>query len=452
VDVESTWAALLLITVTLLIAFVGAAEVALAATTRSRVRQLIELNIDRAKVLDLLLNDPTRFLSTLMLLRTISYLVGGAAVIWWTIYQNWPLSQQIFSLAAVWLGLVVVQTVSRAVTLGQPERMALLFGPAVHFFVLLLMPFSVSLLWISRQIFGEVENAPVGSIFLNEDGLRFLVDVGEREGVIEEEEKQMIASIFELGDTLVREIMVPRLDVVALDSETTLAESLDLIIEKGHSRIPVYEGSIDQIIGFLYAKDLLRTFRDQQTDVPIRQILRKAYFVPQSKKVDELFHDMQLRRIHAAVVVDEYGGTAGMVTIEDLLEEIVGEIQDEYDTEEPIYQQLGPTSYLFNGRIDLDEVSALIGLDLTQEYDNIDTLGGFIYSQLGRVPEQGESLEYQDRHFTVISIDSRRIEQVRVEWHPSAPLPDDSHVRTNGATPAGELRKSDDHPLMRFIT
>jgi putative hemolysin len=452
VDVESTWAALLLIVVTLLVAFVAAAEIALAVTTRSRIRQLLESNVNRAKVLDLLLNDPARFLSTLMLLRNASYLVGGAAAIWWSSHQPWSLSQRVIFLGVVLFVMVVVQTVSRSATLRQPEQVALLCGPVVQFFVLLLMPFSLGLLWANRQIFGQAENVPAESIFLNEDGLRFLVNVGESESAIEEEEKQMIASIFELGDTLVREIMVPRLDVAAVEVETPLAEALDLIIAKGHSRIPVYEGSIDQVVGFLYAKDLLRSYRDQQTNLPLRQILRKAYFVPQSKKVDELFHDMQLRRIHAAVVVDEYGGTAGMVTIEDLLEEIVGEIQDEYDAEEPIYQQLGPTTYLFNGRIDLDEVSTLIGLDLTQENGNVDTLGGFIYNQLGRVPVQGESLEYQERFFTVISIESRRIEQVRVEWDPSLTQPDETQVRTNGVVPSVELRRDNDHPFLRYLT
>ncbi|MEZ4637542.1 MAG: hemolysin family protein [Caldilineaceae bacterium] len=187
-----------------------------------------------------------------------------------------------------------------------------------------------------------------------------------------------------------REIMVPRLDVVALDVDAPINDALDMIIKKGHSRIPVYEESIDHIIGFLYAKDLLRCFREGQVNPPLRQLMRKAYFVPESKKLDELFHDMQMRRVHAAIVVDEYGGTAGLVTIEDLLEEIVGEIQDEYDSEKPIYQQLAPTAYAFNARIDLETVSDLVGVDLTEEND-VDTLGGFIYNQLGRAPEQRES-------------------------------------------------------------
>ena len=253
------------------------------------------------------------------------------------------------------------------------------------------------------------------SVFLSEDGLRFLIHVREGEGVIEEDEKQMIAGIFEFGETTVREIMVPRLDIVAVEVNAPLSEALNLIIANGHSRIPVYEDSIDHLLGVLYAKDLLLCLRDGSQDTPVRQLLRRAYFVPQSKKLDELFGEMQAHRIHMALAVDEYGGTAGLVTIEDLLEEIVGEIQDEYDSEEPQLKKLAPDIFIFNARYDIDEVSRLIDLDLSTTHESIDTLGGFIYSQLGRVPEQGESIQFGEWRFTVLSVDSRRIEQVRVE-------------------------------------
>ena len=453
-DVESASAAFVLIAVTLLIAFVAAAEVALASTARSRVSQWIELSIDRAQILDSLLTDPARFLSTLMLLKNAAYVAGGAAVMWLSFLLAWTWPRRLLVLLAVWFVLVFVQIGSRALAVRDPERIALLFGPMVQALSSLLSPLSFILRWFGTQARGANKEIVAESIFLSEDGLRFLINAGEGEGVIEEDEKQMIESIFELGETAVREIMVPRLDIVSVEASVSIVEALDLIIKKGHSRIPVYEESIDHIIGFLYAKDLLRCFRDQQANVPIRQLLRKAYFVPQSKKLDELFHDMQVRQVHVAVVVDEYGGTAGLVTIEDLLEEIVGEIQDEYDAEAPIFQQLGPTAYLFNARIDLDEVSELIGVDLTQENDGIDTLGGFIYSQLGRVPEQGESLEYEGRRFTVLSVDSRRIEQVRVEWHPVAEeIAEGMQPSDLGETQvAVEEQKGQSNPFLRYIT
>jgi putative hemolysin len=245
---------------------------------------------------------------------------------------------------------------------------------------------------------------------------------------------------------------VPRLDMVALDIETSITESLDLIIKKGHSRIPVYEDHIDHIVGFLYAKDLLRCFREGQNNAPIRQLLRKAYFVPESKKLDELFHDMQIRRVHAAIVVDEYGGTAGLVTIEDLLEEIVGEIQDEYDSEKPIFQQITPTSYIFNARIEIDEVSDRIGVNLSLDND-VDTLGGFIYNQLGRVPEQGDTVEYASRRFTVLSVTARRIGQIRVEWNAPAEESDsDTVLSLNGSWKSVEEAKEQSNAFLRYIS
>lgn len=452
VEVESASALLLLIATMVVIALVAAAEVALASTSRSRVRQLIEMGVERAKALDTLLSDPAQFLSTLMILKSAAYVTSGAAALWLALRQGWPLGERLLLLAAIGFLLVIVQIATRAATLRQPERIALALGLFVQISSILLLPFSFILRWIGAQVRGDTKEVSAESIFLSEDGLRFLINVGEGEGVIEEEEKQMIASIFEMGETIVREIMVPRLDVVAIEIETSITEALDLIIKKGHSRIPVYEDNIDHIVGFLYAKDLLRCFREGQNNAPIRQQLRKAYFVPESKRLDELFHDMQLRRVHAAIVVDEYGGTAGLVTIEDLLEEIVGEIQDEYDSEKPIYQQISPTSYIFNARIEIDEVSDLIGVDLSEGND-VDTLGGFIYNQLGRVPEQGDTVEYADRRFTVLSVVARRIGQIRVDWN--APLEESENERVlslNGSVKSVEEVKGQSNPFLRYMT
>jgi putative hemolysin len=252
---------------------------------------------------------------------------------------------------------------------------------------------------------------------LTDEALRLLMTTTDSADEIEEieaNEREMIASILEMNDTVVREVMVPRIDMVAIDAESTFHEALDTIIGAGHSRIPVYEEHIDRIIGILYAKDLLRCFRDQTTDTPLRQLLRPPYFIPASKKVDALFQEMQKHRVHIATVVDEYGGTAGLVTIEDILEEIVGDIQDEYDAEEDIYVQLiGPDTYLLNSRLDVYSLSKLLDIEL--DTDSADTLGGLLFSLMEHVPEQGESVEHQGWRFTVLSLDGRRIEQVRTE-------------------------------------
>jgi putative hemolysin len=231
----------------------------------------------------------------------------------------------------------------------------------------------------------------------------------------------MIASIFAFGETLVREVMVPRIDVSAVPVDVPMLEALDLILKAGHSRIPVYHDTIDNVMGILYAKDLLRYLRDGRTDVHLGKILRPAYFIPESKKVDELLQELQQRKVHMAVVVDEYGGTAGIVTIEDLLEEIVGEIQDEYDAEEPTVEAVDDREFLFDARVSLNEVNQLLGVELPAEGG--DTLGGFIYSQLGKVPAVGDTIEYGDVTVEVLSVAGRRIKQVRARCNTTAEEP-----------------------------
>jgi putative hemolysin len=221
----------------------------------------------------------------------------------------------------------------------------------------------------------------------------------------------MIASIFEFGETVAREVMVPRIDIDAIAVETPLLDAVDVILKAGHSRLPVYKETVDNVVGMLYAKDLLRYLRDGRTDVPISRMLRPPYFIPESKKVDELLQELQQRRVHMAIVVDEYGGTAGLVTIEDLLEEIVGEIQDEYDTEAPTVEEVGADEYLFDARLNLDEVNKVLAVDLPDEGGN--SLGGFIYSQLGKVPAVGDTIDYEGVRIEVLSVAGRRIQQVR---------------------------------------
>ncbi len=419
-DVEPAWLIAALLLPLLTIGFVAAAEVSLSAASRSRIRELLATGNQRAKLIDQMLSNPARFLSTLLILKSLAYIAAGSMTVCLAMTLQWSDVGVSAAVGLIWLLLLAIQVVARGWALRQPETVALSIARSVDLVAVVLAPLSILLRRLASSARGDEDEVTAESVFLSEDGLRFLIHVGEGEGVIEEDEKQMIAGIFEFGETTVREIMVPRLDIVAVEVTAPLSQALDLIIGNGHSRIPVYEDSIDHLLGVLYAKDLLLCLRDGSQDISVRQLLRKAYFVPQSKKLDELFEEMQAHRIHMALAVDEYGGTAGLVTIEDLLEEIVGEIQDEYDSEEPQLKKLAPEIYIFNARYDIDEVSQLINVDLSAGRENIDTLGGFIYSQLGRVPEQGESIQFKDWRFTVLSVDSRRIEEVRVEPHHSA--------------------------------
>ncbi len=228
-------------------------------------------------------------------------------------------------------------------------------------------------------------------------------------------EREWITNIFDFRETIVREIMVPRLDIIAVPTTATLKEALDTIVVHGHSRVPVYDGSLDNIVGVLYAKDILRLLRESfpaWPNKPITAIMRPPYYVPDSKRVSELLPEMQQNKVHLAIVVDEYGGTAGIVTIEDILEEIVGEIQDEFDREMPDMVRVGENEYIINARADLEDVSDFIGVELPDEY--ADTLGGFIYTLLNRMPVRGDVVVYPPVRMQVLSVDGRRIRAVRI--------------------------------------
>jgi CBS domain containing-hemolysin-like protein len=270
--------------------------------------------------------------------------------------------------------------------------------------------------------------------FVTEEEIKTMVDAGEEGGVLEEDEKEMIYSIFEFGETLAREIMVPRIDVLALDVDTPVPEAVEAALAAGHSRIPVYQDNIDNLLGLLYAKDLLRVWKEGGQGNGLRALLRPAFFVPETKKVDELLAELQQKRIHLAVVVDEYGGTAGIVTMEDIVEEIVGEIRDEYDVnEESLFELVAEGEYIFDARIDLDEVNELLGLDLPSTES--DSLGGYIYGQLGHVPAPGEKARGARVEFEVLTVTGRRIRKVR-----ALRLADEA-AAPGGANGAGEGRR-----------
>lgn len=298
----------------------------------------------------------------------------------------------------------------------------------------LFTPFVTAVLWA-----GNLLALPLGGRwqsdlpFVTEEEILTLVDAGEEEGVIEQDEKQMIASIFKLDNTLVREVMVPRIDMVTLQDDAPLSHALEVVISAGHSRIPVYKDNIDNIAGLLYAKDLLEVWRDRKHDVDLAAILRPPLFVPETKKLDDLLKELQQTKVHLAIVVDEYGGTAGLVTIEDVVEEIVGEIQDEYDDEETVYRAISEDEFEVDARIDMDDLNEVLGSDLPTELG--DTLGGFIYSQLGKVPSPGEEVVADGLRFEVLSVDEQRIEKIRIRRLPQDEIPDPKNGNNHDATP-----------------
>jgi CBS domain containing-hemolysin-like protein len=232
-------------------------------------------------------------------------------------------------------------------------------------------------------------------------------------GGLEPEERRMIQSIFEFGDILCREVMVPRMDVRSLENNTRVQDAIDAFTRTGHSRIPVYENDLDNIIGILYAKDLLQHTSEDNREKSIEGLVRTAFFVPETKKVDELLHEMQERGIHIAMVVDEYGGLAGLVTLEDILEEIIGEIRDEYDpAEEQPYQKLDEDYYMVQGWMDVDEFNSIFNTHLTR--DLAETIGGVLVSMLGKIPAGGEKLDLEDWQVQIEQVSGRRIRKMHL--------------------------------------
>jgi CBS domain containing-hemolysin-like protein len=248
--------------------------------------------------------------------------------------------------------------------------------------------------------------------FVTAEELRTIVALSEERGTLEEDEREMIDSVMEFGDTVVRELMVPRVDMECFDSAVTVGAATDSVKELGFARVPVYEGDIDHIGGILYAKDLLKFDTETDRDLPITDILRLPLFTPESKNAGELLRELQRRRTHIAIVVDEYGGTAGLVTLEDLIEEIVGEIHDEHDQDEPLLTIIDRSTLIADGMVRLEELAET--MELTFEGEGVETLGGYLMDAFGRIPSEGEKIERDGAEFTIESVVEQRITSVRV--------------------------------------
>lgn len=324
-----------------------------------------------------------------------------------------PVSRILSALLLGWislsLGYLLPEALGSAFAARWHRRISNL-SRALH---LLLQPFTLSALAVANSIARRIGQVTLQrTALITEKDIKTLVTAGEQEGLIEEEARAMIYSIFRLDDMITREVMLPRIDIVSLDVNSPMEQVLNVTAHSGHSRIPVYAETIDNIIGILYVKDLLQYYASHREPPPLREILRPAHFVPEFKRLDTLLKELQANKVQLAIVVDEYGGVAGLVTLEDLVEEIVGEIQDEYDHEEPEMTLEANGAYLFDARIPLDDVQELLNIPLPLE--EADSLGGFIYNELGHIPTAGETLTYAGIAFEVAATDGRRIRKVRV--------------------------------------
>jgi CBS domain containing-hemolysin-like protein len=407
-----TW---LIAAVVFLVAFGSLLAMAEASLTRmSRVRALAleeegRRNADRLVRIE---SDPPRYLNAIYLWVMLAQ--NGSAIlvaiiadrylgnIWITIVSI------LFTLAY----FVIVEAMSKTFAILHSDRVALALSPVVYWLARILRGPTRVLIGVANILLPGrgLRTGP----FISEEEIRAMAEAGSEEGAIEEEEKELIHSIFEFGDTIVREVMTPLPDVVAVEASETLDEALDLVLKHGYSRVPVYKETPDNIVGIVYAKDVLRQIHSGKNGKKsLRDLARKAYFVPESKRVAELLKEMQQEKVHVAIVVDEYGSVTGLITLEDLLEEIVGEIADEYDREEPQVEPAENGSYLVNARLSVDELNELLDVELPNE--EWDSVGGLMMAVLGRLPTQGEQVETGGMRFTAESVKGRRISKVRVE-------------------------------------
>jgi putative hemolysin len=365
-------------------------------------------------VIERLVAHPGRLTTTIMLGRLVTRVLSVAATALlafrWSVVTRagnpwvWAVTGVVIT---VILLLVLAELLPRIIGTRKPNLALAWTIPLIGLSVLVFSPVTIAQTKLLHRFARGEHGQPA---FLTLEELNRHLDAREDAGTLEADEREMIEEILEFGKTMVKEVMVPRIDMKAISVNDDYAEVRSIVGETGHSRLPVFDGDIDHVIGIMHVKDLLR--HPEGESVPLRQLARKALFVPETKMIDDLLREFQQSRIHMAIVVDEYGGTSGMVTLEDLLEEIVGEIQDEYDSEAPLVRQIGPDHFMADAIVSLEDFEEMTGIELPE--DGFDTLVGFLYALEGKVPEQGHVLEWEDLLFTIRETEGRRILKVEI--------------------------------------
>jgi CBS domain containing-hemolysin-like protein len=407
-SVEITFVIVAAILVVLAGLFAGA-EVALSRVSRPRVEEYVRQRRRAAGRLQAVVSDPPRYLNVLLLLRTLCEITATVLVslVCLALFgESW---QAVLVAAGIMLvvSYVVIGVSPRTLGRQHADRIALMVASPTWWLARVLRPITILLILVGNALTpGKgFRDGP----FSSEAELRDLVDLAEERALIEDDERQMIHSVFELGDTIVREVMVPRTDMVVIERTKTLRQAVSLALRSGFSRIPVIGDNLDDVVGVAYLKDLVRRtyeFHEGESTERVESVMRPAAFVPDSKPVDEVLREMQVNQVHVAIVVDEYGGTAGLVTIEDILEEIVGEIADEYDTETPPVEALPDGAYRVTARLPVEELAELTDRELKD--DDVDTVGGLLAKHLGRVPIPGAQADVAGLRLVAESAEGRR--------------------------------------------
>ena len=407
----------------IVIIFAAVAEMGLSRMNKPRASSLADKGHKSGKALKRLVDHPERWVNPLLLTVNICQTVQTTLTA--------IVAGHMFGAAGVAVGVVLnvvvvfvlTEAVPKTYAVQYPQRSALLSARPT----LLLVAFP-PLQWVSRGLI-QLTNVIVRGKgleqgpFVSEQELLGIVETAAEDGVVEHEERELIESIIEFGDTVAREVMVPRPDMVVIEETCTVTQALDVAIEHGYSRVPVMNTDEDDVRGLAYTKDLMRTEREGGGDRPVTDFLRSVHFVPENKPVNRLMREMQAQKYHLALVADEYGAIAGLITLEDCLEELVGDIVDEHDEEDAEVQRLADGDYLVDGAMAIDDLNDLLGIHLPD--DDWDTVGGFVFGTLEHVPEEGESVVHDGWRFTAAEMDGRRIRQVKVTVEPGVDPGDD---------------------------
>lgn len=405
-------------------AFFSGSETAFFSITEIEISKLRESQKRTTQRVLRLLGKPRQLLVTILIGNTVVNV--AAASVAYILIAQWcedaGLARQwsvVINVTVVtFLILIISEITPKIVAVKNAPNFAAVVSPLVGLLFYIFYPLSfvmAKFINVLRRLFRFEEGTR--DKFLKADEFQALLEISEEQGELQTEEKEILNSIFEFGDTSVREIMIPRTDMICVSDEISLDELAALIKQKGHTRIPLYSGTIDKVQGIINAKDLLPFVSSQNKDVNILSLARPAIFVPESKKIDDLLRVFQRQRQHMAIVVDEYGGTSGLVTLEDVIEEIVGEIQDEYDKEAPLYRKINDNTFIVNAKIDIDALNDLIDIHIPQA-DEYETLGGFVLEKTGHLPKEKETVRHNDYLLSMEKVEKNRILMIKIIHSP----------------------------------
>jgi len=398
-------------------AFFSGAETALFSLNKLHLKKLQrkEQTLQVESIVKLL-DDPQKTLITILIGNMFVNITASSLATYLAIKLFGNIGVGIASGFMVFMILVFGEVVPKSLAITQAEKISKRVARTIELLSMILFPLVKLLKLLINGLYNLFRmNKNRGKKEITEEDLITLINVGKDEGVIEEQEKKMIKNIFEFGDTTVKEVMIPRVDIDFAPHDISLTSIVNMIKKSGHSRIPVYEGTIDNIIGILYVKDILKIYRElfQLKEIfDVKKILRKAYFVPENKKIDELLDIFQKDRIQIAIVIDEYSGTDGLVTMEDVLEEIVGEIIDEYDKEIELFKKIDENTFIADGMINIDKINEILHVKIPE--DDFETLGGFIYKLIEKVPREEEEIIYKNIKIIIKRVIKNRIKRVKI--------------------------------------